>query len=143
MVPSQELDEAMAGLGADVYAGLETAIANVAQVAATGVPEDVSVTLPQGQQVLLREVPVSSAAVYVPGGRAPYPSTVVMGTVTARAAGVLEVVVCAPPGREGAVDAATLARVPPVRRQQGLLHGRRAGHRGARATARLRWIPST
>ena len=109
VVPSQELDEAMAGLGADVYAGLETAIANVAQVAAAGVPEDVSVTLPQGQQVLLREVPVSSVAVYVPGGRSPYPSTVVMGTVTARAAGVLEVVVCAPPGREGHVDATTLA----------------------------------
>jgi len=109
VVSSQELDEAMAGLGADVYAGLETAIANVAQVAAAGVPEDVSVTLPQGQQVLLREVPVSSVAVYVPGGRSPYPSTVVMGTVTARAAGVLEVVVCAPPGREGHVDATTLA----------------------------------
>jgi histidinol dehydrogenase len=49
----------------------------------------------------LREVPVGSAAVYVPGGRAPYPSTVVMGVVTARAAGVLDVAVCAPPGPTG------------------------------------------
>ena len=43
-------------------------------------------------------MPVRRAAVYVPGGRAPYPSTVVMGAVTARAAGVEEIVVCAPPG---------------------------------------------
>ncbi len=43
----------------------------------------------------LREVPVSRAAIYVPAGRNPYPSTVVMGAVTARAAGVDEVVVAA------------------------------------------------
>jgi histidinol dehydrogenase len=109
VVPSQELDEAMANLTAEVYAGLEMAIANVAQVAAAGVQEDVAVTLAQGQQVVVREVPVESAAVYVPGGRAPYPSTVVMGTVTARAAGVLDVVVCAPPAADGHVDATVLA----------------------------------
>ena len=37
-------------------------------------------------QITLRAAPVARAAVYVPGGRAPYPSTVVMGVVTARAA---------------------------------------------------------
>ena len=41
-------------------------------------------------------MPVARAAVYAPGGRAPYPSSVVMGAVTARAAGVDEVVVAAP-----------------------------------------------
>ena len=46
---------------------------------------------------MLREVPVARAAVYVPGGRAPYPSSLVMGVVTARAAGVEEVVVLSPP----------------------------------------------
>ena len=53
-------------------------------------------SLPQGQSVLLREIPVDRAAIYVPGGRAPYPSSVVMGAVTAREAGVREIVVCAP-----------------------------------------------
>ena len=48
-----------------------------------------------------RSSPVASAGVYVPGGRAPYPSTVVMGVVTARVAGVERVSVCAPPGRDG------------------------------------------
>jgi histidinol dehydrogenase len=54
------------------------------------------VTLEQGQSVRLRDVPVRRAAVYAPGGRAPYPSSVLMGAVTARAAGVDEVVVVAP-----------------------------------------------
>ncbi len=56
----------------------------------------------------LREVPVDSAAVYVPGGRAPYPSTVIMGVVTARVAGVQNIAVCAPPGADGEVNSAVL-----------------------------------
>ena len=54
---------------------------------------DSEARLPQGHTVKLRDVPVRRAAVYVPAGRNPYPSTVVMGAVTARAAGVSEVVV--------------------------------------------------
>jgi histidinol dehydrogenase len=66
------------------------------------------VELAQGQRIVLREIPVSSAAVYVPGGRAPYPSTVVMGVVTARAAGVLDVAVCSPPEPDGEINPFTL-----------------------------------
>jgi histidinol dehydrogenase len=80
------------------------AITNVALVAQAGVSEDRTVELSQGQRIVLREVPVGSAAVYVPGGRAPYPSTVVMGVVTARSAGVVDVAVCAPPGPNGQID---------------------------------------
>jgi len=94
-----DLDVAL--LDDDVRAGLEVAIANVALVAAAAVGDDVEVRLPQGHRVVLREVPVRRAAIYVPGGRAPYPSTVVMGVVTARAAGVEEVAVLTP----GPVDA--------------------------------------
>jgi histidinol dehydrogenase len=108
VVASEELDAAIRTLGLDVVAGLQVAIANVAEVAQLGVGEDASVTLAQGQRVTLRELPVARAAVYVPGGRAPYPSTAVMGVVTARAAGVFDVVVCSPPGRDGRVDPAIL-----------------------------------
>jgi histidinol dehydrogenase len=104
-----ELDDALKRLPLDVVAGLQVAIANVATVAHAGTAEDASVTLPQGQSVRLREVPVASAGVYVPGGRAPYPSTVVMGVVAARAAGVLDVAVCSPPGPHGEIDDAVLA----------------------------------
>ncbi len=105
---AEELDEAIKLLGLELVAGLQVAIANVALVADAGVREDVSLDLPQGQRITLREVPVNSAAVYVPGGRAPYPSTVVMGVVTARAAGVIDVAVCAPPGADGQVDPSIL-----------------------------------
>lgn len=104
VVSHEELDEAIQRLPLDLVAGLQIAIANVAQVAQAGVGEETSVTMPQGQRVTLREVPVRSAAVYVPGGRAPYPSTAVMGVVTARAAGVTDVVVCSPPGPDGEIE---------------------------------------
>ncbi len=104
VVAAEELDEAIKLLPLEVVAGLQVAIANVAQVAQAGVEEDVSMQLPQGQRITVRELPVGSAAVYVPGGRAPYPSTAVMGVVTARAAGVLDVAVCSPPGPGGEID---------------------------------------
>jgi histidinol dehydrogenase len=107
-VTPEELDDAIRQLPLELVAGLQVAITNVALVAQAGVSEDVAVELPQGQRIALREVPVGSAAVYVPGGRAPYPSTVVMGVVTARAAGVMDVAVCSPPGVDGQIDAVIL-----------------------------------
>jgi histidinol dehydrogenase len=95
-VAPDELRAALDTLDPAVRAGLETAIANVRAVAEADLGGTVDVALPQGQTVRLRDVPVGRAAIYVPGGRAPYPSTVVMGVVTARAAGVADVVVCAP-----------------------------------------------
>jgi histidinol dehydrogenase len=96
-VEGEELGRALAGLAQDVRAGLEVAIANVAEVAWSSAAVDREVALPQGHSVLLREVPVSRAAIYVPGGEAPYASTVVMGAVAARSAGVVSIVVATPP----------------------------------------------
>jgi histidinol dehydrogenase len=96
-VSAGELAEALAALDPAVRAGLEVAIANVAAVGWGAAREPRETTLVQGHSVVMREVPVARAAVYVPGGQAPYPSTVVMGAVTARAAGVEQVVVATPP----------------------------------------------
>jgi histidinol dehydrogenase len=100
-VSEDELAGALAALDPAVRAGLDTAVTNVALVADAGSAEDHQVRLPQGHTVTLREVPVRRAAIYAPGGRSPYPSAVVMGVVTARAAGVEEVAVCTPPGPQG------------------------------------------
>lgn len=109
-VPAHELDEALERMPLEVVAGLQVAIANVARVADASIgPEQVAVDLPQGHTVTLRELPVGAAAIYAPGGRAAYPSTVVMGVVTARAAGVLDVAVCTPPGPDGQAHPAILA----------------------------------
>jgi histidinol dehydrogenase len=108
-VDAREITAALEGAPADLRAALELAAINVRDVAAAGVVPDHTVTLPQGQTVRLREVPVRRAAVYVPGGRAPYPSTAIMGAVTAAVAGVEEVAVCTPPGSNGDASPAVLA----------------------------------
>ena len=108
LVTPGALDAAIQTLALDVVAGLQVAVANVAEVAQLGVQEDGQAILSQGHRIRVREIPVRSAAVYVPGGRAPYPSTVVMGVVTARAAGVLEVAVCSPPGPDGDIHPTVL-----------------------------------
>lgn len=96
-VDPARLDAALDALAPDVRAGLETAIANVRIVAEVGLDHDRLIEMPQGHTVELREIPVRRAAVYAPGGRHPYPSSVVMGAVTARAAGVEEVYLAASP----------------------------------------------
>jgi histidinol dehydrogenase len=106
-VPEAELDSASARLDDDVRAGLRQAMSNVMRVAEAALSPDQTVSF-EGHEVKLREVAVDRAAVYVPGGRAPYPSTVVMGTVAARVAGVKQIAVCAPPGANGEVNAVVL-----------------------------------
>jgi histidinol dehydrogenase len=123
-VIDEELDQARRALDPAIRAGLEAAIDNVRQVAEAGLHEDRRVGFDGGHQVTIREAPVERAAVYVPAGRAPYPSTVVMGVVTARVAGVARVAVCAPPGPSGDIDpvvlaACALAGAGPVYRMGG------------------------
>jgi histidinol dehydrogenase len=118
-VERHELDTALEQLDPEVRSGLEVAIANVRAVAEAGCFADTEVTLPQGQTVTLREVPVRRAAVYTPGGRNPYPSTVVMGVVTARAAGVDDVVVCAPGAHPVILAACALCGADEVWRMGG------------------------
>ena len=108
-VDSQELEASIGVLEPAVLDGLRTAIGNVRAVARAQLREPAAADLPQGHRVEIAEAPVRRAAIYVPGGEAPYPSTVVMGAVTARAAGVDEIVVCAPPGPGGRAHPVILA----------------------------------
>jgi histidinol dehydrogenase len=65
--------------------------------------------LPQGQTVEVRSEPVAAAGVYVPGGRAAYPSSALMCCIPARVAGVGRIAVASPPGAAGRPDSAVLA----------------------------------
>src|SRR4051812_42928977 len=118
-VEPAECEAALTALDPRVRAGLEVAIANVRTVAEAGLAGDRDVDLPQGQRVAVREVPVRRAAIYTPGGRNPYPSTVVMGVVTARAAGVEDVVVCAPGAHPVILAACALCGADEVWRMGG------------------------
>ncbi|MDQ6605219.1 MAG: histidinol dehydrogenase [Actinomycetota bacterium] len=107
-VSGPALQHAGETLADDIRDGLQLAIAQVDTVARAGLREERTVSF-KAHRVVLREAPLERAAVYVPGGRAPYPSTVVMGVVTAYAAGVREVAVCSPPGPDGEIDQVVLA----------------------------------
>jgi histidinol dehydrogenase len=131
LVAPDELIAALEALDPDVRRGLETARENVARVAEAGLGRDADVELPQGQRVRVREIPVRRAGVYAPGGRQPYPSSVVMGAVTARAAGVDEVVVAAP-AHPVILAACALCEVDEVYRMGG-----------AQAVAALAWGTET
>jgi histidinol dehydrogenase len=118
-VGAEELDAAAAALRDDVRRGLEVAMRNVAAVAGASLGDDAELRLPEGQRVVVRELPVRRAGIYVPGGRAPYPSTVVMGAVTARVAGVEEIAVCAPGAHPVILAACALCGVDEVYRMGG------------------------
>ena len=115
----------------DVRAGLEVAIANVERLARAELSDAMTVDMAQGQSVTIREVPVRRAGAYVPGGRAAYPSSVVMCCVPARVAGVEEVVVATPPGPDGTVNPVILAACALCGVQEVYLMG------GAQAVAAL------
>jgi histidinol dehydrogenase len=108
-VPNDAIADAERTLDPAVRTGLSTAFDNVHALARAGLRPDRTELQDGPRQLVLRTAPVQRAAVYVPGGRAPYPSTVVMGVAAARAAGVTELVVCSPPGIDRGVDPVVLA----------------------------------
>ncbi|HLL86274.1 MAG TPA: histidinol dehydrogenase [Thermoleophilaceae bacterium] len=108
-VEPEEIESALRALEPGLRRALETAIANVRAVARASLHEGIEVQFPAGQRVEVVELPVRRAGAYVPGGRAPYASTVVMCAVTAREAGVDELAVCAPPGPGGEAHPTILA----------------------------------
>ncbi|GEP48392.1 histidinol dehydrogenase [Microbacterium saccharophilum] len=99
-VPDAHLDEALAGLDPDVRRALEEAIRRVRLASAAQVPPPVVTDLGPGARVEQHWVPVRRVGVYVPGGKAVYPSSVVMNVVPAQVAGVTQVALASPPQRE-------------------------------------------
>ncbi|MGH3597565.1 MAG: histidinol dehydrogenase, partial [Mycobacterium sp.] len=91
------LDAALAGLDRDVRDALQVAIERTRAVHADQRRADSTTTLSPGATVMQRWVPVERVGLYVPGGNAVYPSSVVMNVVPAQAAGVGSLVVASPP----------------------------------------------
>jgi histidinol dehydrogenase len=109
LVPPAEIEAAIGVLDPDVLNALRRTIRNVRAVVQAQLADPVVAELPEGHRVEVVEAPVRRAGLYVPGGRAPYPSTVAMLAVTARVAGVDQIAVCAPPGPGGRAHPAILA----------------------------------
>jgi histidinol dehydrogenase len=99
-VPASELKAAEERLDPDVKAALLEAIARARRVHADQKRQDTTTQVVAGGTVTERWLPVRRVGLYVPGGLAMYPSTVVMNVVPAQTAGVESLVVASPPQRE-------------------------------------------
>lgn len=99
-VPAEALEAALAGLDPRVRAALEESIRRARLVHDAQHPQDSTVELGEGAVVENHWLPVGRVGLYVPGGRAVYPSSVVMNVVPAQAAGVGSLAVTSPPQRD-------------------------------------------
>lgn len=109
VVDPEEVRAAADALDPALRDAIAFAADQVRQVAEASRPGDSEATLPSGQSVRVRAVPVAAAGVYAPGGRAAYPSSLIMGVVPAQVAGVERIVVASPPGEDGLPNRTVLA----------------------------------
>ncbi len=108
-VPDADLDAAVESLDPALRAAMDVAIANVESFHQHQRRAPELIERP-GMRIKAYQRPVDRAGMYVPGGRAEYPSTVIMTVVPARVAGVEDVIVCVPPSTEfGGVAPSVLA----------------------------------
>src|SRR5215468_1913767 len=88
---------------------MERSAANLATVARANLPTGSECEPEPGIVIGRKPHPLGRVGVYAPGGRAAYPSSVLMGVVPARVAGVSEIVLCSPPQRDGLPSSVVLA----------------------------------
>ena len=130
-VPAAHLQNALDSLPSDVRTALEVAIERARAVHADQRRTDTTTTLAPGATVTERWVPVERVGLYVPGGNAVYPSSVVMNVVPAQTAGVDSLVIASPPQAQfdGLPHPTILAAAAPARRRRGVGRRRRTGRR--------------
>src|SRR2546422_1086671 len=132
-----EFEAAERALAVDVRAALAYAAERIERYHAAALPKSWRITDEHGS-VLGQEIrPLDRVGVYIPGGRAAYPSTVLMTAVPARVAGVREIVLVTPPDRDGRVDPTVLAAA----HMAGVTEGWRIG--GAQAIGALAYGTAT
>lgn len=99
-VPTEALAKALVELDPELKAAIALAIDRVRRTSRAAVPKSFEVELSEGARVSQRYVPVDSVGLYVPGGKAVYPSSVIMNAVAAQAAGVPRIAIASPPQSE-------------------------------------------
>ena len=107
-VTKAEIDQALSEIDTAMIEILEQAAENIRRFHSLQLSDDQQMIDEKGS-VMLRFLPVDRAGVYVPGGRAAYPSSVLMNVIPAKVAGVPEIIMCTPPDESGKVYNMTLA----------------------------------
>lgn len=108
LVEPAEMIAARDSLSPRIRHGLEQMIENIGRFAQTELPRTRRTTIVPGVEIERRWVPLDRVGAYAPGGSAPYPSSLFMGAVPARIAGVGQVVVASPAAPDGSLDSTLL-----------------------------------
>ncbi|MDY7527561.1 MULTISPECIES: histidinol dehydrogenase [unclassified Cryobacterium] len=96
-VPAGDIADALAGLSPEVRIAIEETIRRVRLASEAQVPPHVTTTIDEGAVITQRWQPIRRVGLYVPGGKAVYPSSVVMNVVPAQVAGVSSIALASPP----------------------------------------------
>lgn len=137
VVPPEEIEEACSKISADLMEAIRRAKKNILDFHNLQKPRDWFTQSTDGSLVGQVYRPLERVGVYVPGGTANYPSSVLMTSIPAVVAGVPEIVMVTPPGKDGKIPAATLAAA----REAGVTEIYRIG--GAQAVAALAYGTKT
>jgi len=108
-VTQEEMDEALSSEEPEFLRILERAAKNIRRFHSAQVRNSFVINDTPGIVMGQKIIPVDRAGLYVPGGTAAYPSTVLMDAIPAKIAGVKEVLITTPPGRDGKINPAILA----------------------------------
>ena len=109
LVTAEEMAEAMEKVEPEFLTVLEKAAANIRKFHSRQVRNSFIINDEDGIVMGQKVIPVDRAGLYVPGGTAAYPSTVLMDVIPAKIAGVREVILSTPPGKGGKINPAVLA----------------------------------
>ena len=107
-VTAEEIEEAVKGFDEQLYADLSEAAANIHLYHSAQKRDGYKLSLANGSWLGQRITPLDAVGLYVPGGSAAYPSSVLMNVIPAQVAGVKRIVITSPAGRDGKLPAAVL-----------------------------------
>ena len=107
-VKKEEIKKAVNSADDKILSIIKKAADNIRKFHSLQITEDIQMSNENGY-ISLRSIPIDKAGVYVPGGRAAYPSSVLMNVIPAKVAGVKEIIMCTPPDENGEIYNLTLA----------------------------------
>ena len=108
-VSAEEIDEAFAQISPELLKAMELAAENIRAFHSAQIRQGFTLERPDGVIMGQKITPIERVGLYIPGGTAAYPSTVLMLAIPAKLAGCSEIVITTPPNREGKVSAPILA----------------------------------
>ena len=107
-VSESEIKEAYNNIDSDLIESLKLALKNIEKFHEKEIPEEWEMEITDGVKAGQIVRPINSVGCYIPGGRAAYPSTILMTVVPAKIAGVEKIICCSPPQKDGKIGDAIL-----------------------------------